>query len=202
MQNQDIELIKSARNGDENSLEYIILKYKSLASKIARRYFLVGHDEDDLEQEALIGLFKAYQSFDYKTTSDFKTFATLCITRQILSAIKIANRKKNKALNDYVSLNNQGGVDSKIIDDSDELLFYIIPSNDQLPDDKLISKEDLNEIKIGILSKLSKYEKRVLCLYLKGYKYKEIALKLGTNSKSVENSISRIKTKLSYLKKL
>ncbi len=199
----DSELIEKAKNGDELALEDLLTKYKPLAIKLARRYFLAGQDNDDLYQEAMIGLFKAYQGYK-KMNSDFKSFASLCINRQILSAIKTANRQKNKALNNYVSLNNQGGYDIKKEDqdDSDDVLYFIIPSTEQLPDDKLISKEELETIKKEIINNLSNFEKNVLSLYLKGLSYKQMAVKLNKKEKSIENSLTRIKSKLFYLKKL
>lgn len=198
----DLELIEKAKNGNELALEDLFTKYKSLAIKIARRYFLAGQDSDDLYQEAMIGLFKAYQS--YKNAKlDFKSFASLCINRQILSAIKMANRQKNKALNDYISLNNQGGYDLKQDEQEDEdgVLYFIISSTDQLPDDRLISKEEVENIKKEIINNLSRFEKQVLSLYLQGLSYKQMAEKLQKTEKSIENSLTRIKSKLSYLKK-
>ena len=106
----------------------------------------------------------------------------------------------SKALNEYISLNNQGGIDLGWEDDEDDVLLYIIPSTEQLPDDKLISKEELEEMKKQIIGALSTYEKKVLTLYLKGLSYKEIANALGKQTKSVENGLSRIKAKLSFLK--
>lgn len=198
----DLELIEKAKTGNELALEDLFSKYKSLAIRITRRYFLAGHDYDDLYQEAMIGLFKAYQNYKHTTNSDFKSFASLCINRQILSAIKIANRQKNKALNDYISLNNQGGYDLKQDNQEDEdVLYFIIPSPDQLPDDKLISKEEVENIKREIINNLSKYEKQVLSLYLNGLSYKQMAEKLNKTDKSIENSLTRIKSKLSFLKK-
>jgi RNA polymerase sporulation-specific sigma factor len=198
----DLDLIEKAKEGNELSLEALFAKYKVMANKIARRYFLAGQDNNDLNQEAMIGLFKAYQSYDRSLNYDFKAFACLCINRQIQSAIKAANRNKNKALNDYVSLNNQGGYDIKQEDQDDEdSLYFIIPSNEQLPDDALISKEKIANIKNEIINNLSKFEKQVLYFYLQGLSYKEISKKLEKTEKSIENSLTRIKSKLSYLKK-
>ena len=191
-------LIKLAKQGNSDALEKILTNYKPLAGKIARRYFLAGQDEDDLYQEAMIGLFKALQSFS--GNGEFKSFATLCINRQIQSAVKTANRKKNRALNEYISLNNQGGIDILQDDDEDDVLLFIIPSTEQLPDDKLISKEKLQEMKTKIINSLSNYEKKVLTLYLKGFSYKEIGKFLNKDTKSIENALSRIKTKLNFLK--
>ena len=195
----ELQLLNNAKSGDEIALEELLTNYKPLANKIARRYFLAGQDEDDLYQEAMIGLFKALQSYKVES-GDFFNFATMCINRQIQIAVKTANRKKNKALNDYVSLNNQGGINIGNDENEDEVLLYIIPSTDQLPDDKLISQEKLVQMKNQIINALSTYEKRVLTLYLKGLSYKKMANLLGKDTKSIENSLSRIKTKLSFLK--
>lgn len=198
----DLDLIEKAKKGNEFSLEELFTKYKLMANRIARRYFLAGQDNNDLNQEAMIGLFKAYQSYKSSLNFDFKSFACLCINRQIQSAIKAANRNKNKALNDYISLNNQGGFDIKQEDQDDEdALYFIIPSNEQLPDDMLISKEKIESIKKEIINNLSKLEKQVLSLYLKGLTYKQISKKLEKTEKSIENSLTRIKSKLSYLNK-
>lgn len=196
---EDIDLIRKAKQGDETSLELLLAKFKPLACKIARKYFLAGQDEEDLYQEAMIGLFKAEQSFNENAGQDFKSFATLCINRQIQTAVKNSNRKKNKILNESISLNNQGGIDIYESDD-DEQLYFIIPSSSPLPDDELIYKEKINEIKNAINQKLSTYERKVLSLYLKGLSYKEMGQILEKETKSIENCLSRIKSKLSYLK--
>ena len=196
---EDIDLIRKAKQGDETSLELLLAKFKPLACKIARKYFLAGQDEEDLYQEAMIGLFKAEQSFNETAGQDFKSFATLCINRQIQTAVKNSNRKKNKILNESISLNNQGGIDNYEGDD-EEQLYFIIPSSSPLPDDELIYKEKVNEIKNAIDQKLSTYERKVLSLYLKGLSYKEMGQILEKETKSIENCLSRIKSKLSYLK--
>ncbi len=196
---EDLELIRKAKQGDETSLELLLAKFKPLACKIARRYFLAGQDEEDLYQEAMIGLFKAEQSFNENAGQDFKSFATLCINRQIQTAVKNSNRKKNKILNESISLNNQGGIDLYESDD-DEQLYFIIPSSSPLPDDELIYREKVDEIKNAINQKLSVYERKVLSLYLKGLSYKEMGQILEKETKSIENCLSRIKSKLSYLK--
>lgn len=196
---EDIDLIRKAKQGDETSLELLLAKFKPLACKIARKYFLAGQDEEDLYQEAMIGLFKAEQSFNETAGQDFKSFATLCINRQIQTAVKNSNRKKNKILNESISLNNQGGIDVCESDD-EEQLYFIIPSSSPLPDDELIYKEKVDEIKNAIDQKLSTYERKVLSLYLKGLSYKEMGQILEKETKSIENCLSRIKSKLSYLK--
>ncbi len=200
--NEDIELIKRAKEKDEEAFERLFSKYKPLASKISRRYFLIGQDEDDLEQEAMIGLFRAFQSFDVSKNSDFSSFASMCITRQIHTAIKSANREKNKALNERVELDNQGGIQVSVKDDEDDVMLFVIPSKNPLPDDQLISKQNVVQMTNEIIKNLSEYEKKVLALYLKGLKYKEMSVALKKDVKSIENTLTRIKNKLSFLKKL
>ena len=200
--NEDIELIKRAKEKDEEAFERLFSKYKPLASKISRRYFLIGLDEDDLEQEAMIGLFRAFQSFDVSKNSDFSSFASMCITRQIHTAIKSANREKNKALNERVELDNQGGIQVSVKDDEDDVMLFVIPSKNPLPDDQLISKQNVVQMTNEIIKNLSEYEKKVLALYLKGLKYKEMSVALKKDVKSIENTLTRIKNKLSFLKKL
>ncbi len=200
--NEDIELIQRAKEKDETAFEKLFSKYKPLASKISRRYFLIGQDQDDLEQEAMIGLFRAFQSFDANKNSDFGSFASMCISRQIQSAIKLANREKNKALNESIGLNNQGGFTLPMKDDDEEVILFVVPSLTPLPDDELISKQQVSQMTSEIVKNLSDYEKKVLTLYLKGLKYKEMSIALGKDIKSVENSLTRIKNKLKFLKTL
>lgn len=195
----DNELIIRAKNGDNACCEALIDRYKNLAKKISRRYFLTGADEDDIYQEAMIGLFKGYLNYKISDKSDFKKFASLCINRQIQTAIKTANRQKNKILSEAISLNNQGGF--KIADEEDdEGIFYIIPSNAPMADEDLITKETLGEVLDQINKLLSEYEKQILFLYLDGQSYKEIALAQEKSVKSVENALTRIKSKISLIK--
>ena len=195
----DNELILGARNGNNDSIDILFARYKPLAKKISRRYFLAGGDQDDTFQEAMIGLFKGFQSYKISENSDFKSFATLCITRQIQSAIKSANRIKNKMLTEAISLNNQGAFET--IDDIDGEYSFVLPSNQPDAENTLISKENVNEMLNQINKLLSPLEKQVLNLYLEGKTYKEIALKIDKSIKSVENALTRIKCKLSFIKK-
>ena len=155
--NEDIELIQRAKEKDETAFEKLFSKYKPLASKISRRYFLIGQDQDDLEQEAMIGLFRAFQSFDANKNSDFGSFASMCISRQIQSAIKLANREKNKALNESIGLNNQGGFTLPMKDDDEEVILFVVPSLTPLPDDELISKQQVAQMTSEIVKNLSDY---------------------------------------------
>lgn len=180
----DNELIKKAKAGDSIALDALMSRYKSLASKIARNYFLIGGDYDDLVQEAMIGLYKAYTSYDTSSKTSFSTFAHMCITRNVQSAIKIANRKKNAILNQSVDILKQ----------SDTLV-----SPNPSPDEKLIQNENIESIKQNIQGSLSKFEQQVLSMFLKGYSYKDIATKLSVTNKSIDNALSRIRKKLSFL---
>ncbi len=195
----DEELIDLAKNGNELALDFLLDKYKLLASKIARSYFLVGAEYEDLLQEAMIGLYKAYIGYDKTNKASFSTFATTCITRNVQTAVKTANRKKNQILNNSISLTNQGGV-KKQNEDDDEITL-IIPSNSLSPDEKLIESEKLQIIKQKIKQCLSKFELDVLVLYLQGYSYTQIAQKLNLTNKSIDNALSRIRHKLRFLKK-
>lgn len=196
----DNELISGARNGNNEYIDILFTRYKPLAKKISRRYFLAGGDQDDTFQEAMIGLFKGFQSYKITNNSDFKSFATLCITRQIQSAIKSANRLKNKMLTEAISLNNQGAFE--YADDLDgEEYSFVLPSN--LPDaeNTLISKENVDEMLTQINENLSPLEKQVLHYYLEGKSYKEISIAIDKSIKSVENALTRIKCKLAFIKK-
>ena len=191
----DRQLIEKARQGDELALDTLISRYKILASKIARSYFLVGAEYEDVLQEAMIGLYKAYTSYDLKGKTAFSTFAHMCITRSVQSAVKSENRKKNMMLNQRLSLSNQGAVEAN---DDDEVML-VLASKDFSPDEKLIHSENLQDIKRKIIKALSVFEQKVLSLYLKGYSYSDIATKLDVSNKSIDNALTRIRKKLEFL---
>ena len=197
----DEVLIKEAREGNELSREEIFARYKPLAKKISRRYFLSGADEDDIFQEGMMGLFKGFMSYNLSSKTSFKSFATLCINRQIQTAVKSANRLKNRVLSEAISLNSQGGFEISQSEDDDENVFYIVPSTSPSPDDTLISEETVHDMLKKIAEVLSDYEKKILGYYLDGYSYKQMAAKLNKTSKSVENALTRIKIKLNFIKK-
>ena len=190
----DNELIKKARSGDNLALDALMARYKKLASKIARSYFLIGAEYDDLLQEAMIGLYKAYTNYDPSSSTSFSTFAHMCITRNVQSAIKLANRKKNSFLNQSLTLTSQGEVTN-----DDEEITLMLASKNLSPDEKLIQNENLSDIKTKILATLSAFEQKVLSLYLKGYSYKDISTRLNVTSKSIDNALSRIRKKLAFL---
>lgn len=192
----DEEIIKLYRAGDEFALDFLLNKHKSLATKISRSYFLVGAESEDLLQEAMLGLYSACRKFDERQNASFKTFATICITRAVQSAVKMANRQKNRALNESYSLTNQGTVVLDELDsDGDDVCLYV-PSQTLPPEDAFLAMEREQEINKLIEDNLSKKEKSVLSLYLKGLSYMEIANALGENTKSVDNAIARTKKKL------
>lgn len=193
----DKDLIEKARSGSSESLDQLFLRYKNLAKKLSRRYFLADGDTDDLFQEAMIGLFKAIQNYELGSNTDFKTFASVCINRNLLSAIKASNRMKNKVLSTALSLNSQGAIE---IAGEDEELWFFVPSKSLDAEEELISKETTNEMLKKISEILSDFEKKVLKYYLEGKSYKDIGAKIDKSTKSVENALTRIKSKLSFLK--
>ena len=189
----DEELVYKAKLGDENAENELLELYKGLVVKIARSYFILGGEMEDIVQEGMIGLYKAIKGYDKKKNASFKTFATMCIKHQIQSAIKVANAKKNSPLSNSVSLQSF----SENSDDDDflpvNLIFQVSP------DEKIINKEDYRNLLENIKKMLSEKELQVLKYYLKGYTYKEISNILGTSEKSIDNSLSRIKSKLKKL---
>ena len=195
----DIQLIEKAKSGNELALDFLLGRYKKLANKIARSYFLIGAEYDDLLQEAMIGLYKAYISYDISSKANFSTFAHMCITRSVQTAVKKANSKKNQMLNNSISLSNQGGIIANS-EDNDEDINLVLPSSILTPDEILIEGENFANIKEKIKSALSKFELDVLSLFLKGLSYTQIAEKLNQTNKSVDNALSRIRNKLSFLK--
>ena len=197
MQRTDEELVQMIKLGIEEAEEELFARYKSVVSSVARSYFLMGAELDDLIQEGMIGLYKACQKFSEKQAS-FKTFAYLCIKRQIQTAVKQANRQKYKMLNNYISLDSQGGY--KTGENGEDEAVLILPSEKLSPDAEIIQKENYKEIVKKIKSALSPLELKVLTLYLKGNSYQTISIEVGKSYKSVDNLLYRIKNKLEFLK--
>ena len=185
----DEELINQIRNNDPQALNEIIERYKSLIEIRVSNYFINGAEKDDLMQEGRIGLFKAIMNYDAEKDASFNTFANLCIERQLINAVKNANRQKHMPLNNYVSLN---GSDD---DNSSENIDTVLNNSVEDPLDTITKKEYMNEINDTLDKNLSDFEKDVLDLLLKGYKYDEIAQKLDSNSKAIDNAIQRIRKK-------
>ena len=180
------------QDGDGAALEYLLNKYKNFVRTKARSYFLIGADHEDIVQEGMIGLYKAIRDFREDRLSSFRAFAELCITRQIITAIKTATRQKHIPLNSYISLNRP-----IYEEDSDRTLLDVIteetPSN---PEEMLIDREDLSVIEGRIGSMLSELEKQVLIRYIEGKSYVEISEEMNRHVKSVDNALQRIKRKL------
>ena len=193
----DEELICLACQGDLIAEESLINKYKKLVKIKARSYFLIGVDTEDIIQEGMIGLYKAVRNYQFKKLSSFKAFAELCITRQIITAIKSATRQKHIPLNSYISLNKP-----IYNDDSDRTLLDIIDNmsiND--PQDLFLNNEKLDNLKVRIKKILSDLERNVLESYLDAKSYQEIAVDLGRHVKSIDNALQRIKRKLELITK-
>ena len=188
----DEETVSRAQAGDGEALESLLNKYKNFVRSKARSYFLIGADHEDIVQEGMIGLYKAIRDFKPDKLSSFRAFAELCITRQIITAIKTATRQKHIPLNSYVSLNKP------LYDEESDrtLLDVIIESKASNPEELIISQEDLSAIRDKIDEVLSSLEQEVLAAYLDGKSYQEIAQNLGRHVKSIDNALQRVKRKL------
>jgi RNA polymerase sporulation-specific sigma factor len=189
----DSELVVAAGNDQDSALEYLLDKYKNLVRMKARAYFLVGADWDDLVQEGMIGLYKAIRDYRDGKQSSFRAFAELCITRQIITAIKTATRQKHVPLNSYVSLNRPVSYE----DDSDRLLIDLISTSKIVdPVDLVISGEEMQSMRLSFGEILSDLEAQVLKLYIDGRSYQEIADGLNRHVKSIDNALQRVKRKI------
>ena len=188
----DEQVVELASNGNMDAQEYLINKYKNFVRAKARTYFLLGGDKEDLIQEGMIGMYKAIRDFRSDKLSSFRAFAELCITRQIITAIKTATRQKHIPLNSYVSLNKP------IYDeDSDRTLMDIISGNKITdPEELIISREEFDNIEEKMGEILSSLEWKVLMYYLEGKSYQEIAVDLNRHVKSIDNALQRVKRKL------
>ena len=188
----DEELVREAQQNNGTALEFLLNKYKNFVRTKARSYFLIGAEREDIVQEGMIGLYKAIRDYRSDRQTSFRGFAELCITRQIITAIKTATRQKHIPLNNYISLNRP-----VYEDDAEHTLLDIItddvPTN---PEDVLIDREDLLIIEERTGEMLSPMEKSVLALYIEGKSYQQISAELGRHIKSIDNAIQRIKRKL------
>ncbi len=196
------ELILNAQKGDNDATNEILTNYKHLVGTICKKYFLINAESDDLVQEGMIGLFNAVRTYKPSLEVPFKKYAKVCITRQIMDALKANNRQKNQMLNAYFSINNQGKIILSTLDneqDEENAGFFLVASN-LTPEESLIFHEKLKEFNKEINSELSDMEKQVLRLYVSGLNYVEIAKKLQKDPKSIDNALSRIKIKLKDLK--
>ncbi|CAM3565239.1 MULTISPECIES: RNA polymerase sporulation sigma factor SigH [Brevibacillus] len=188
----DEEVVDLVRDDDTEALEYLINKYKNFVRAKARSYFLIGADREDIVQEGMIGLYKSIRDFRGDKLTSFKAFAELCITRQIITAIKTATRQKHIPLNSYVSL------DKPIYDeDSDRTLLDVICGTKVTdPEELFINREEFDDIEGKMSEILSDLERQVLMLYLDGRSYQQIAVELKRHVKSIDNALQRVKRKL------
>lgn len=193
----DEELIDRYRQGDEVALEIILVRYKRFVNSKVRTYFLIGADDDDIIQEGMIGLYKAVKDYNSDKAASFKSFAGICITRQIITAIKTATRQKHIPLNSYVSLSK------KIYDIKEDrtLLDVISETRQSDPEAIVIDRENLDGIEYKINKALSKLELQVLAYYLEKRSYQEISKLINRDVKSVDNALQRIKKKVESLLK-
>jgi RNA polymerase sporulation-specific sigma factor len=189
----DDRLVELAREGDTDSLDILLQRYTSYARSKAKTYFLIGADREDIVQEGMIGLFKAIRDFDASKTVSFRSFAELCITRQIITAIKGATRHKHAPLNSYVSLHRP--VSSE--DDGERQLVDFLASSRVIdPVELVVAEDEVHQIRTFLAEILSELEVEVLNLYLEGRSYQEIAAGLKRQAKSIDNALQRIKRKL------
>ena len=188
----DDDLVLLARQGQPDALNILLDRYRRFARAKARCYFLAGGDVDDIEQEGLIGLYKAVRDFRADRQASFRAFAELCITRQIITAIKTATRQKHRPLNSYVSLYGAGTLDEA----GERLAESLLDQQVADPADEIVAGECLGELRALLARLLSGLEVDVLRLYVEGRSYQEIGEELGRHVKSIDNALQRIKRKL------
>jgi len=194
----DEELIVRIHDGEDNITEYIMDKYKNLVRSKAKAMFILGADSEDLIQEGMIGLFKAVRDYDAGRDASFFTFADLCVSRQMYTAVQASARKKHTPLNTYISIYTDGETAGKEASDA-TLVNAIASAIDKSPEEMLIDKENFSNLVIKIDKELSPFEKQVLDLRITGMGYAQIARVLGKDEKSTDNALQRIKSKLKYL---
>ena len=189
---EDEEIIVEIQNGNEQALTYLLKKYKPLVNNKVGKYFIIGAEKEDIIQEGMIGLYKAIKSFDQEKQNKFKTFANICIERQLITAIKTSNRQKHMPLNSCISLNTSAYSNE---DDGVELLETYNNKTFEDPLETMMKKEYYKEIEKAITESLSKFEKQVLDRLVLGESYEVIANRFDTPVKSVDNAIQRIRKK-------
>ena len=189
---KDEEIVAMAKEGNDRALEYLLCKYQNFVKSKAKSYFLIGADKEDIYQEGMIGLFKAIRDFKDDKLASFKVFAELCITRQIITAVKTATRQKHIPLNTYISLNKP------IYDEESDRTLLDIISGIKVsdPEELIIDREEMENIESKIEEVLSGLEMEVLNSYLDGKSYQEIASDLDRQAKSIDNALQRVKRKL------
>ena len=189
----DEQIIEKIRQGDKQALTYLMDKYKEVVNIKVGKYFMIGAEKEDIVQEGLIGLFKAIKTFNSEKNNTFKTFANMCIERQLITAIKSSNRQKHMPLNSYLSLNASAYNNDE--ENGTEIIDTFDSKTVEDPLETIMKKEYYDEIEKSIDKSLSKFEKQVLDRYMKGESYVVIAQKLDSPVKSVDNAIQRIRKK-------
>lgn len=191
----DEEVLSHVQQGNKTAVEYLIKKYERVVRKKANTYFLIGSDRDDVVQEGLIGLYKAICDYDENKRSSFRSFAELCITRQIITSIKSATRLKHTPLNSYISIYKPVHEEH-----SERTLLDTIDSFDAIdPQELMVGKEKFQNVQACLMKALTKLEWEVLCLYLQGCSYEETAIELKRQEKSIDNALQRVKRKVAQL---
>lgn len=188
----DETLIDIYRKGDEAAIEVLFERYKDIVRKKAKAMYLAGGDSDDLIQEGMIGLYKAVRDYDDTKEAAFKTFASMCINRQLINAVTVSNRKKNMPLNTYVSFDMPAYPDE---DNETRLVDILKPESEQNPEKLFIDREYGDSFKKKLFDRLSGFEKQVLQLYMEDNDYRQIAMLLEKTPKSIDNAIQRIRAK-------
>jgi len=185
------ETLRDAKGGNQDAMEVVINNYKGFVRMNAKNYFLLGAEKEDLIQEGTIGLLKAIKAYDTDKAASFKTFATICVKRQIITAIKKANSNKNKALNTSIGIENENKETNREVDYSRGLKSYRTYN----PEELALSKEQVGGLRNHLELKLSPLETKVFQYMVKGYSYKEIAEVMDEKVKAIDNAIQRIKRK-------
>ena len=188
----DEQIISQIKEGNEQALTFLLEKYKELVNGKVGKYFMIGAEREDIFQEGMIGLYKAIRNFDSSKQNSFKTFANICVERQLITAIKTSNRQKHIPLNSYLSLNTSAYEGDE---DGAELIETFETENVEDPLETIMKKEYFEEIQNTMHKSLSKFEENVLQRYMQGESYENIAKRLDTPVKSVDNAIQRIRKK-------
>lgn len=189
----DEDLVERYQHGDEEAIEVLLARYRDFPRAKARSYYLVGADRDDIIQEGLIGLYKAIRDYQRGNNATFRTFADVCVTRQILTAVKTATRHKHGPLNTGISL----ATPMSASDDPDRILADVLEApRSSDPAELVVSMEGVTSIKVEFIGSLSRFEAEVLSMYLGGSSYQEIGEILSRHVKAIDNALQRIKKKL------
>lgn len=199
-QASDEELIIMYRDGEEEAAGFLMNKYKNLVRKKAGSMYIIGGDREDLIQEGMIGLYKAVRDYDLGRDVNFYTFADLCVSRQMYTAVQASNRQKHLPLNTYISIYGQS-MNSEEGTKEYDLMNTLVSQADSNPEEMMIAQENMEQMEQAILKELSQLEKQVFELHLTGMNYTEIAKVLGRDEKSTDNALQRMKGKIKKILK-